>query len=140
MDLPKCGVYRTTQAVGEISEGRLVYFHNHGNPGPGLYLPESWKNNRAHFSQRGYTLENLELAKSLKAIPAEGLYRVLESFHCCAKECVHFQAGQMVQLGYNGSATPILFLPFWEDSDLKFPTEGIRIVFAYLYFRSWRSN
>ena len=33
----------------------------------------------------------------------------------------------MVQLGYNGSAIPILFFPFWNESELSFPKEGIRI-------------
>ena len=42
--LPPCGLYRTTGPVGSIPEGRLIYFHNHGEPGPGLYLPASWTN------------------------------------------------------------------------------------------------
>jgi hypothetical protein len=47
--LPPCGVYRTKTAVAGIEAGRLVYFHNHGDPGPGLYPPESWAQNRAKF-------------------------------------------------------------------------------------------
>ena len=32
--LPPCGLYRTRRALGtSIPEGRLVYFHNHGDPG-----------------------------------------------------------------------------------------------------------
>ncbi len=45
-ELPPCGIYVTTAALGGIPEGRLVYFHNHGDPGPGLYLPARWKGNR----------------------------------------------------------------------------------------------
>ena len=90
-------------------------------------MPETWKNNRAQFSKRGFTSEDLAQVGSLEAIPAEGLYRVTDDFYCCAKECVHIHRGQMVQLGYNGSAIPILFVPFWNESELSFPKEGIRI-------------
>ena len=42
--------------IGTVEAGRLVYFHNHGNPGPGLYFPERWTHNRAHFTPRGSTV------------------------------------------------------------------------------------
>ena len=47
-DLPPCGIYRTDLALGdEVPAGRLVYFHDHGDPGPGIYLPRDWVANRA---------------------------------------------------------------------------------------------
>ena len=55
-ELPPCGLYRTTTKIGEIEAGRLVYFHNHGDPGPGLYLPSGWSNNTARWGARGTTV------------------------------------------------------------------------------------
>ena len=37
--LPACGLYRTLLPIGDLEAGRLVYFHNHGNPGAGVYFP-----------------------------------------------------------------------------------------------------
>ena len=56
-ELPPCGLYRTVAAIGGVEADRLVYFHNHGDPGPGVYLPERWTRNRATFSSRGNTLD-----------------------------------------------------------------------------------
>jgi hypothetical protein len=55
-ELPPCGLYRTVKPVAGIDAGRLVYFHNHGNPGPGLYPPDGWNANRARFSENGATV------------------------------------------------------------------------------------
>src|SRR5678815_1810646 len=99
MALPACGLYRTAREVVGVPAGRLVYFHNHGDPGPGLYLPESWALNRARFSQRGQTLSSDADADALEALPAEGFYRVREAFHCCAKQCRRFELELLVQLG-----------------------------------------
>src|SRR5206468_1595524 len=78
--LPPCGLYRTTMQIGGIEAGRLVYFHDHGNPGPGLYLPDSWKSNRAHFSSDGMTAPTDLDPRALQALPAEGFYRVTAAF------------------------------------------------------------
>lgn len=124
MELPVCGIYRTTAPIGPVPAGRLVYFHNHGNPGPGIYLPEGWKNNRATFSQQGVTLPNPEAAKSLKPLLEEGLYRVGETFTCCEKRCRTYEPDTLVQLGYDGEARPILFVPEWGSDGLHFPERG----------------
>jgi len=127
MDLPPCGLYRTTEPIGSVPAGRLVYFHNHGDPGPGVYLPESWHLNRARFAERGTTLPDESLALTLEALPAEGLYRVLEEFYCCENHCRTFTPGLLVQLGYNGNAEPILFVPELSDAGMAFPEKGTRI-------------
>lgn len=124
MKLPPCGVYRTTATVGSIPAGRLVYFHNHGNPGPGVYLPKSWRYNRAEFESQGHTLDDPSHAEHLEALPPEGFYRVVEPFHCCEKECRHFEADSLLQLGYNAEAEPILFVPELVDSMLAVPAKG----------------
>jgi hypothetical protein len=124
MQLPPCGLYRTIGAIGSIEEGRLVYFHNHGDPGPGVYLPREWKYNRALFDEKGQMIEDLELVRFLQPLPAEGFYRVVEPFHCCEKHCRLFEQDALLQLGYNSSAEPILFVPELVDAMLAIPAKG----------------
>lgn len=123
--LPPCGLYRTRRALGStIAEGRLVYFHNHGDPGPGLYLPSGWSVNRARWHSRGTPLPDPQWVEHLDPLPAEGLYRVRVPFVCCEKRCRSFEEESLVQLGYNGTAEPILFVPEWTATGLSFPTVG----------------
>lgn len=123
-DHPPCGLYRTTRPLEGIPAGRLVYFHNHGDPGPGVYLPEKWNHNRAQWQQRGTTVPSADWSSSLAPIAAEGLYRVRDPFSCCARQCRQYGAGLLVQLGYDGEARPLLFVPEWTDAGLRFPLEG----------------
>ena len=125
--LPPCGLYRTLRAVGAIPSGRLVYFHNHGDPGPGLYLPSSWIGNRARFEERGVTLPSPADVAALEPLAREGFYRVVEPFHCCERKCVLFEAEALVQLGYDAQATPIVFVPEIVDGMLGLPERGTRI-------------
>ncbi|MBI2375223.1 MAG: hypothetical protein HYV07_14600 [Deltaproteobacteria bacterium] len=124
MQLPPCGLYRTRVPIGKVPPDRLVYFHNHGDPGPGIYLPESWSQNRAVFSERGITIEDDGLAATLEALPDEGLYVVEETFECCDKKCVTYEQDQLVQVGYDRHAQPILFRPTWTRRGLSLPEIG----------------
>lgn len=123
-ELPPCGLYRTVKPIGGVEAGRFVYFHNHGNPGPGVYFPERWNNNRAQFAANGYTLPEDFDPKALHALPAEGFYRVKASFHCCEKQCMKFEPDALVQLGYNGAGTPIVFSPELGSSGMHLPDKG----------------
>ena len=124
MHLPPCGLYRTTGAIGPVDTGRLVYFHNHGDPGPGVYLPKDWKYNRAQFEEKGHSIDNPGLVRFLQPLPPEGFYRVVETFHCCEKRCREFAQDSLLQLGYNSEAEPILFVPELVDSMLAIPAKG----------------
>ncbi|MBI4815401.1 MAG: hypothetical protein HY791_04050 [Deltaproteobacteria bacterium] len=124
MRLPACGLYRTSVSIGSIPPERLVFFHNHGNPGPGVYLPESWSQNRAVFSERGVTLDDETLAATLEPLLDEGLYVVEETFTCCDERCVTYEKDQLVQLGYDQKAQPILFRPTWTRRGLSIPEIG----------------
>lgn len=126
-ELPPCGIYRTRAAIGGIEEGRLVYFHNHGDPGPGLYLPESWRGNRARFQARGHTMHDLGDVRNLEPLAVEGFYRVARAFECCAKRCRTFETNSLVQLGYDGAANAILFIPQWVDGHMAIPDRGTRV-------------
>jgi hypothetical protein len=126
--LPACGIFRTTVGLEEhVPAGRLVFFHNHGDPGPGVYLPSGWALNRAQWHESGHTIPSDEWAATLVALPAEGLYRVREAFTCCPKKCRTYEADLLVQLGYNAAAEPLLFLPEWTDSGLAIPEMGVQI-------------
>lgn len=124
MKLPPCGPYRTRAPLGSIPAGRLVYFHNHGEPGPGLYLPESWHGNRVRWQKRGVLLPEPDDVASLEPLPPEGLYRVIEPFFCCDKHCRRFETDALVQLGYNGEGEGIVFVPEWVDGMLAIPAHG----------------
>lgn len=130
-ELPPCGLYRTTAAIGNIEAGRLVYFHNHGDPGPGLYFPEQWSHNRARFSEKGMpvpaSVDGAALGRALRALPPEGFYRVASGFHCCAKQCMRFEPESLVQLGYNGAGRALLFVPEFAGGVLGVPERGTMI-------------
>lgn len=123
--LPPCGIYRTSMPLDDhIPAGRLVYFHNHGDPGPGVYLPSGWSANRAQWHENGHVIPDADWARTLGPLPAEGFYRVRESFTCCSRDCRTFETDLLVQLGYDGTAKPILFLPEWTVKGLAIPEEG----------------
>jgi hypothetical protein len=124
-ELPPCGLYKTTVPLGEhIPAGRLVYFHNHGEPGPGVYLPGAWRQNRAQWQDRGHVIPDSAWAGTLEPLPPEGLYRVVETFTCCEKNCRTFEPELLVQLGYDGQARPILFLPELSERGFAVPETG----------------
>ena len=126
-ELPRCGLYRTVSAIGEVPAERLVYFHNHGDPGPGVYFPERWVANRATFASQGTTLPATWNKRALLALPAEGFYRVAKPFHCCAKRCVHFTPEMFVQLGYNGAGRGLMFTPEFATDVIRVPDRGTPI-------------
>ncbi|MBL8956655.1 MAG: hypothetical protein JNK82_38130 [Myxococcaceae bacterium] len=124
---PPCGLYRTTRPLDGVPAGRLVYFHNHGNPGAGIYLPQSWASNRARWQQNGFTVPDAEWSQSLAPLAPEGLYRVAERFYCCEKRCRAYEPNQLVQLGYNGEAEPLMFVPEWTNGGLGIPERGNKL-------------
>ena len=126
-DHPPCGLYRTTRPLESVPAGRLVYFHNHGNPGAGIYLPQSWSGNRARWHANGFTVPDSAWSRTLQPLAPEGLYRVTERFFCCEKKCRAFEPDQLVQLGYNGEGDALLFVPEWTNGGLGIPERGNKI-------------
>lgn len=110
--------------IGSVEAGRLVYFHNHGDPGPGLYFPEKWAHNRASFSPKGTTVPSTFDTSALKPLPAEGFYRVAKKFVCCPKQCVTFEPEMLIQLGYNGTGKALLFVPELAGGSIGVPERG----------------
>ena len=126
-NLPPCGIYKTTDPIGSIQADSFVYFHNHGDPGPGIYTPEKWVDNRAVFRQKGTPLENELQAKGLVPLAPEGFYRVRQALKPNPKSQTVFQPGQLVQIGYNSRAETILFIPQWGVEGLEIPARGMII-------------
>ena len=110
--LPNCGLYRTTKPLpeheSEIPAGVLVYFHNHSDSGlPVVIVPEHNILNRWHFHGAGVPFRGLSWADSLVSLPNEGFYSL--------RKPLEFEGGNwpkaaLVQLGYNKSGDPILFI------------------------------
>ncbi len=126
LDRP-CGLYRMTQPLDRrLKAPQLVYFHNHGEPGPGVYPAVSWNRNKAAFAGQGLTVDS-DFVSALQPLPPEGFYRVRESFTCCEKNCKTFEVETLVQLGYDGSGNAILFVPTWTPDGLVFPERGTRL-------------
>lgn len=124
-ELPPCGIYRTKTAIAGVEANRLVYFHNHGDPGPGVYYPEAWNQNKAKWSERGQTCPpDFDASASLETLALEGFYRVTKEFHCCEKLCTKFEPDVFVQLGYNGNAQAILFVPELTKNGIQLPQRG----------------
>lgn len=127
LKLPPCGIYRTRSPIEGIPAGRLVYFHNHGDPGPGVYLPETWSQNEAIFRAQGTTVAAAFSGEELMPLPSEGVYVVARPFVCCAQECSNFEKDSILQLGYNREGVAIVFQPTWGHGGLQFPERGTRI-------------
>ncbi len=129
MPLPPCGIYRMRQPLADhIPAGRLVYFHNHGDPGPGVYLPARWNANRAEWQQNGHVIPSDAWASAaLEPLLREGLYRVTRAFTCCATHCRTFPVDLLVQLGYDGAGHALLFVPEWGAQGLGIPLTGSRL-------------
>ncbi|MDA3862737.1 MAG: hypothetical protein PF689_02605 [Deltaproteobacteria bacterium] len=120
-----CGLYRTTKEMPEaIPAGTLVFYHNHGNPGPGIYPVQDWAHNKAVFAKQGVTIPDEVWADSMKPLKAQGFYVVASPFHCCENKCMEFEQNTLVQLGYNGKGEPILFIPEWNLNGVSLPEKG----------------
>ncbi len=122
--LPPCGLYRTTVRLGPIAAGRLVSFHNHGDEGPGLFLPSGRAGGLTRFAEEGVLLDAPWWASTLDPLPFEGLYRVREAFHCCDKRCALFEPELLVLLSFTDEAQPALSVPEWTDRGLDLAVQG----------------
>jgi hypothetical protein len=131
--LPACGLYRTTKPLpgheAELPAGMLVYFHNHSDSGlPVVIVPEHNIMNRWHFHGAGIPFRGLAWADSLMKLPAEGFFSLRKEF---AFEGGSWPKGTLVQLGYNKSADPILFIAQvranLEENNLFFADRGVSI-------------
>lgn len=123
-DLPPCGLYRTTARLGDVPAGSLVYFHNHGDPDPGIFLPSGSSGRLTTFRAEGVSLPGRHWARTLDPLRPEGYYRARESFVCCPRGCRTFAAEQLILLAYTVDARPVLYSPEIVDNALVLPEQG----------------
>ena len=126
--LPPCGLYRTTAPMPGRSEqvpaGRLVYMHNHSQQGPPLVLlPARNVHNRWIFHDRGYLVRDLAYLDTLRSLPAEGFYVLVEHLHVTGAV---LPERSLVQLGYDLAGRPILFPARRVENTIVFPDRGFR--------------
>ncbi len=131
--LPGCGLYRTTKALPEHEEqvpaGTLIYFHNHSDSGlPVVMVPEHNVLNQWHFHGAGTPFRGLSWADTLVKLPEQGFYIL--------RKQLDFEGGSwpkstLVQLGYNRTGDPILFIAqqraVRQGNDLWFSDRGVGI-------------
>lgn len=128
-DLPPCGLYKTTEPLPNkeqwVREGLLVYFHNHSEQGPPLLLlPSSNEHNRWSFHDKGYLVRDPEYVETLVSVEDEGFYMLTEPLYISDEEFIPERT--LVELGYNRSAEPILFMGKFEDNAITFPSNGLK--------------
>jgi hypothetical protein len=128
-NFPPCGLYRTTEPLqGKeqwVRGGMLVYFHNHSQQGPPLLLlPADNQHNRWVFHEKGYLIRDTGYVETLEPLKEEGLYVLGEPIYLSREEFIPERT--LVQLGYNRSADPILFLGQFDDNTIYFPDSGLK--------------
>ncbi len=127
--VPPCGLYKTTAALpGKeewVRENLLVYFHNHSQQGPPLLLlPATNTHNRWGFHEKGYLIREPGYVETLEGLKDEGFYVLTEPIYLSRDEFIPEET--LVQLGYNRSADPILFLAKFVDNEVTFPNSGLK--------------
>ena len=128
-EYPPCGLYITGAGLEgheeHLGKGVMVYFHNHSQAGPPIVLlPNTNTNNRWTFQNQGHLVQDATFITSLKAIPAEGFYRLQHHLHIDQNKTIPEEA--LVQLGYTRTGEPILFIPALNGANLSFPETGFR--------------
>ena len=91
-----------------------------------MLLPKKNANNIWEFHENGFLITKPAWVRSLRPLKPEGFYLITERFETDTQRIV--LKGQIVQLGYNGDATPLIFFPR-RDRDqnaLVFPTSGMK--------------
>ena len=121
-----CGIYRTAQAMPgkeeQVPAGRLIYYHNHSEQGPGIILmPSKNTNNKWSFHTRGYLVESDDYVKTLQPLPKEGFY-ILRANLSVGEGFLPERS--LVQLGYNPQGDPILFPGKRTGNSIEFPLRG----------------
>ncbi len=129
--LPPCGLYRATKPLPgneeKVAAGTLVYFHNHSDSGlPSVLAPDHNIHNRWHFHGPAIEFRGLAWADTLEKVPDEGFYTLRRELKFDGGS---WPKGALVQLGYNKSADPILFIARvrarLEENDLWFSDRGV---------------
>ena len=112
--LPACGLFRTTRplpgAEQAVPAGLLVNFHNHSEQSmPVVLEPVHNVFNRWQWSATPHYVRQLSWIESLQRLPVEGFYVLRRDVPIDGGKA-HWPKGTLVQLGYDRSANPIVFI------------------------------
>lgn len=128
------GLYRTTVSYPlreqELPGGALVYVGNPVNGGVRFVVrPGRNERNRWFWGEPTFPLDDAQWESTLIALPAEGFYSLPETITLDGGG--RWLENAIVQLGYNRTAEPLLFIAQWHDGGtdnaLTFSDRGIRI-------------
>ena len=130
------GIYKTTQAFpgheSQIPANLLILIRTDGEFAPASVLvPVRNLNNQWRFQLPGVKITKTTLGwgESLVKLPREGFYRLTREFSL--GESGHWPPHAIVQLGYNRSADPIVFIAQRRvplvSNDLFFSDKGVKI-------------
>ncbi len=141
-DLPKSGLYRTTQAhplaPDQIPSGRLVYV---GKRGDDMFVvhPQQNVKNRWFWSEPTVPLTDASWGQTLKPLRAEGFYSLPETMDLDGGG--RWIKNAIVQLGYDRTGAAILFIAERregsEENSLFFSDRGVKIKDDLLARLTW---
>ncbi|MEE9383515.1 MAG: hypothetical protein V3V08_08895 [Nannocystaceae bacterium] len=132
----EAGIFKTSKYLpgheAEVGPDQLVLIRTDGEFAPAsVLLPSRNENNQWSFRMPGIKIPaaSLNWADTLTSIPREGFYRLSEEF--TFGDSGVWPASTLVQLGYNQSGDPILFIGQRRSplvaNDLFFSDKGVRI-------------
>lgn len=130
------GIYKTTKYLpgfeAQVAPNMLVLIRTDGEFAPAsVLLPVSNQNNQWRFQMPGIKIPaaSLNWAETLQKVPHEGFYRMRKEF--TFGDQGRWLENAIVQLGYNRSADPILFIAQRRNplvsNDLWFSDKGVKI-------------
>jgi len=130
------GLYKTTKYLpgqeAQVGPNQLVLIRTDGEFAPAsVLLPVRNEFNQWRFAVPGIAIPatSLEWGKTLKKLPHEGFYRLLEEFKFGDEG--RWLKNAVVQLGYTREAEPILFIAQRRSplvsNDLWFGDKGVRL-------------
>jgi hypothetical protein len=144
LDLPDPGLYRTTQAFpgheDAFPAGVLVYLGQPQNGGVKFVVrPGQNRNNRWFWGEPTTPLRSPTWAKTLRALPSEGIYTLPDTLDLDGGG--RWLKNAVVQLGYNESGQGIIFVAEQREdapeNALYFSDRGILVDDAMLERLVW---
>ena len=145
LKLPACGLFRTTRALPGAEQvvpaGLLVNFHNHSEQSmPVVLVPVHNVFNRWQWSATPNYVRQLSWIESLHRLPVEGFYVLRRDValndgsatrSSSAAPGARWPKGTLVQLGYDKTANPIVFIAQQRhdlhENSLIFADSGVAI-------------
>ncbi len=127
----RCGLYRTTRPLSgtAVHEDLVVSFHDHGGDAL-VHVPMRNELNRWTWRAEPVPVRDPSWIESLEPLPPEGFYVLREDVSFDGGRAT-WPRGALVQLGYDRSGAPIVFLAqqryYRAENALVFADRGVPI-------------